>query len=310
MKTLPRATFATAALLATTTTATYADPTPTAISPVACLRKMAMDLTNAAPSKDDFAALASGKPLSEFADQYVATPAFAQIMFDVFRIAYAPTELVPDGADTEEPARIARHLVLDNGDYRELVSGNYTVDAGGKVVPAKGVASGILTTQSYLSAYAGVEFRNWSGQVLKGLAGIVLIPVTEVPPNIDSSPAGLAANPACAGCHTSPLYGVDHVASFHSCYGTDGLPEDCTPASTTFLGKTGSTITDLGQILAGSVEFRAKAIQDFHRVFWGRGIGKNETSYYRREEKAWLDAEYKPIALIKAIVLSPEYCSR
>lgn len=312
MKILPRSTIASIALIAATTTSTHADPTPAPLSPIACLRKMAMDLTNRAPSDDDFAALASGKPLSEFADQYIASPAFSQIMFDVFRGAFSPTESVPAGADTEEPARIARHLVVNDGDFRDMVVGNFTIDAGGRVVAAAGVASGILTTQSYLSAYTGVEFRNWSGQVLKGLAGIVLIPVTEIPPGIDSSPGGLAANPACAGCHTNPIFGVDNVASFHKCYDERGLPvSGCSPTgSTSFLGKTGSTITDLGQILAESVEWRAQAIQNFHRFFWGRGIGKNETSFYRRAEKAWLDAEYRPQALIKHAVLAPEYCAR
>lgn len=299
----------TAVLLAAT--AASADPTPTPISQVACLRKIALDLTNSGPSDDDLAALASGTPLSTFVDKYLASPAFAQVMFDVFRGMLPPTAKVPGNADKEEPARIVRHLVVDNADYRDMVSGNYTVDASFKVVPAKGTASGILTTQTYLSAYTGIEYRNWSGQVLKGLAGIVLTPVSEIPPGTDASRGGLANNPACAGCHTSPLYGVDHVASFHDCYDDQGLAvAGCTPGSTTFLGQTGSTITDLGQILAQSVEWRAQAIQSFHRMFWGRGIGKNETSLYRDEEKAFLEAGYQPQALIKKIVLSSTYCAR
>lgn len=292
-------------------TAAFAAPTPTPISDVACLRKMALDLTNSAPSDEDLAALASGTPLSTFADKYIASPAFAQVMFDVFRGSFPPTAKVPDGADKEEPARIARRLVVNDLDYRELVTGNYTVDASGNMVPAKGVASGILTTQSYLSAYTGIEYRNWSGQVLKGLAGIFLTPVSQIPPGTDATRGGLASNPACAGCHTNPLHGVDNVASFHDCYDEKGLPlANCTPGTTSFLGKSGSTIADLGQILAESVEWRAQAIQNFHRVFWGRTIGKNETSFYRREEKALMDAGFKPQALIKQTVLSPEYCAR
>lgn len=288
-----------------------ASSTTAPISRIACLRKLAMDLTNVAPSDEDFAALAAGKSLNEFVDQYMATPAFSKIIFNVFRTAFAPTELVPDDADKEEPARIARHLVVSNGDFRDIVIGSYTVDPNDRVVPAAN-AAGVLTTRSYLSAYTGAEFRNWSGQVLKGLAGIVLIPVTEIPADIDASPAGLAANPACAGCHTNPVSGVDNVASFHECYDNDGLPvAKCTPSGTkSFLGQQGATISDLGRILADSVEWRAKAIQDFHRIFWGRGIGKNETSFYHREEAAWIEADYQPQALIKSIVLSPEYCSR
>lgn len=300
---------ATAAMVGSSTT--FADPTPTPISNVACLRKMALDLTNSAPSPEDLADLASGTPLSTFADKYLASPAFAQVVFDVYRAAFPPTAKVPDGADKEEPARIARHLVVNDLDYRDMVVGNYTVDASGNTVPAKGVAAGILTTQTYMSAYTGIEFRNWSGQVLKGLAGIFLTPVSEIPPGIDATRGGLASNPACAGCHTDPLHGVDNVASFHDCYDEKGLPiATCTPGTTMFLGKSGSTITDLGQILAESVEWRAQAIQNFHRIFWGRAIGKNETSLYRKEEKAFMDAGFKPHALIKHTVLSPEYCAR
>lgn len=308
---MTRLNFATALSAVLASTAALADPVPTRISDVACLRKISLDLTNSAPSADDLAALASGTPLSMFVDKYLASPAFAQIAFDGARSSFPPTGKVPDSADKEEPARIARRLVVEDLDYRELVTGNYTVDASGNMVPAKGLASGILTTQTYLSAYSGIEYRNWSGQVLKGLAGIFLTPVSEIPPGTDATRNGLAGNPVCASCHTDPLHGVDHVAAFHDCYDDAGLPvASCTPSTTTFLGKDGTTIADLGQILAQSVEWRAQAIQSFHRMFWGRGIGKNETSFYRRAEKAWLDAGYKPQALIKHTVLSPEYCSR
>lgn len=291
--------------------ASVADAAPTPISKKECLRKVALDLTNSAPSAEDLAALESGAPLSDFVDKYLATPAFAQIVFDIYRGAFPPTAKVPEGADKEEPARIARHLVVNNLDYRDLVVGNYTVDGNGNVVAAQGVASGILTTQSYLSAYTGIAFRNWSGHLLKGLAGVVLTPISEIPPGVDSSRGGLANNPACAGCHTNPLHGVDNVASFHDCYDDKGLPvAGCTNTPTQFLGKTGSTISDLGQILAASPEWRAEAIQSFHRMFWGRPIGQNETSLYFKAEKAWLDAEFKPQALIRQTVLSPEYCSR
>lgn len=291
--------------------AASADPAPTPISKVACLRKIALDLTNSAPSADDLAQLEAGAPLSDFVDKYLASPAFSQVVFDVFRGAFPPTAKVPDGADKEEPARIARHLVVNNLDYRDMVIGNYTVDGNGNVAPAQGVASGILTTQTYLSAYTGIEYRNWSGQVLKGLAGIVLTPISEIPPGTDATRGGLANNPACAGCHTNPLYGVDNVASFHDCYDDKGLPvAGCTNTATSFLGKPGSTIADLGKILAESAEWRAQAVQSFHRLFWGRPIGQNETSLYFKAEKAWTEGDFKPHALIRQTVLSAEYCAR
>lgn len=290
----------------------YAGPTPAPISPNACLRKIALDLTNHAPSDADYAALKAGTPLVDLVDKYLATPEFSQIAFDIYRGEYAPTILVPEEADKAEPARIARRLLVNNVDFRELVTGTYSVDASGNTVPGtNGPAAGILSTQNFLSAFTGIENRNWAGNILKTLAGITLMAVSEVPEGTDSSRAGLASNPACAGCHANPLNGVDYVAAFHDCYDVKGLPiSGCTPKTTEFLGKSGSTLADLGRILGESPEWRAQTIQSFHWLFWGRAIGRNETARYRRAEKAWLDGDYRPHALIKYIVLAPEYCSR
>lgn len=289
-----------------------AEPTPEALSPVACLRKIALDLTDHAPSEADLAALNSGTPLENFVDQYLETPEFKTIMFDTFRGKFPPTLLVPEDADREEPARIAHRAVVNNIDFREVVTGKYTVAKDGTVAAStSGDVAGVLSTQTYLSAYSGIENRNWAGQLLTGLTGVLLMAISEIPEGIDSSPSGLAANPACAGCHANPLHGVDYVAAFHSCYDVKGLfIEGCVPKETEFLGKKGTTLADLGAILASSPEWRAETIQSFHRLFWGRDIARNETPLYRRAERAWVEDGYRPHALIKHTVLSPEYCSR
>lgn len=286
-----------------------ADTTP--IEPVACLRKIALDLTDAAPSEAAVAAVKSGATQpQDFVDEYLQSDAFSQIMFDEFRGAFPPTELVPDDADKEEPARIALRLVLQDLDFRELVTGEYSVNTAGEPVVQSGSA-GVLTTQSYMSAYTGIENRNWAGHLLKGLAGIDLAPVSDIAPGVDATRDGLANNPACSGCHTNPLSGVDNVAFFHDCYDKSGLPiAACAPnGTTTFLGQSGATVPDLGNILAESVEFRARMIQAFHTIFWGRPIGKNEIPIYREEEKVWMDAQYNAKVLIKHIVSSESYCS-
>lgn len=292
--------------------AAHAAPKPSPISPSACLRKIALDLTNHAPSDEDYAALKAGTPLGTFVDKYLATPEFSQVAFDVYRGEFAPSTLVPDDADKAEPARIARRLLVNNIDFRDLVTANYSVDESGNTVEGtNGPAAGVLSTQNYLSAFTGIEYRNWAGHLLKTIAGIELTAISDVPEGVDASREGLATNPACAGCHANPLNGVDYVAAFHDCYDDKGLKiEGCTPKMTEFLGKTGSTLVDLGRILADSPEWRAQTIQSFHWLFWGRGIGRNETSRYRRAEAAWLEDNYRPHALVKHMVLAPEYCSR
>jgi hypothetical protein len=274
---------------------------------------MALDLTNRGPSPQDVADLKSGsKSLAAFADAYLASPRFASTAFDWARGWYAPTPKVPANADIEEPGRIARYLLTSDVDFRELVTGSYTVGTSGSTSPLGPDAAGVLTTQNYLSAYSGIQNRNWAGHVLKGMAGVVLMPITAIPAGTDSSRDGLAANPLCAGCHVHPIYGVDHVGPFRDCYDKAGIAiPGCTLDKTqSFLGQTGKTIPDLGKILAGSVEWRARMIQGFQLILGSRMIGKNEIPAYRAAESAWLAAGYKPKALIKQIVTSEHYCAR
>lgn len=287
--------------------------TTQAISDVACLRKAALDLTETGPSAQDVADIKSGaKSLDQVVDGYLSSPAFSDVARRWFLDKFEPTSKVPATADKEEPARIAQYLLTNDIDFRELVTADYTVDANGAKKTLGPSAAGILSTQTYLSAYGGLENRNWGGQIIRGLAGIVLVPVSEIPEGIDSSKAGLAANPVCAGCHVNPLYGIDYAASFHDCYDDQGLPiPGCSRQSDSqLLGQTGRTLADLGKILAGSAEWRATMIQTIYTQLGGRPIAKNETSQYRDYEEAWLAAEYKPKALIKQIVTSPQYCSR
>lgn len=281
------------------------------MSKVACLRKMALDLTNAGPALADVDAVRSGgKSLSDMADTYLASPQFSTVVFNWFRATFPPTMLVPDDADKEEPARIARYIVTNDIDFRELVTGDYTVGTNGAKAAGPANAAGVLTTQSYLSAFTGIENRNWARHILSGMTGILLQPVSDVPAGIDASREGLAANPACSNCHTNPIYGVDHAASFHDCYDKSGVAiASCTPKQTSFLGQNGTTIPDLGKILTNSVEWRATMIQTFYVRLGGRPAGKNELPQYRDSEAAWMAAGYKPKALIKQMVTSGVYCS-
>ncbi len=283
------------------------------ISDVACLRKAALDLTEKGPSPEDVENVTSGaKSLSDVVNEYLSSPAFSQVALHWFLDKFEPTSLVPATADKQEPARIAQYLIANDIDFRELVTAEYSVGADLTKKPIGPAAAGVLSTQTYLSSYTGLENRNWAGQVLRGLAGVVLVPVSEVPDDIDSSKAGLAANPACAGCHVNPIYGVDYAASFHDCYDDKGLPvAGCVRQSDSqLLGQTGRTLADLGRILAESVEWRAAMIQTFYTQLGGREIGKNEISQYRDYEEAWIAADYKPKALIRQIVTSSQYCSR
>jgi hypothetical protein len=286
---------------------------PKAISPLACLRKAALDLVERAPSPQEIDAVRTGaKSIGDVVDNYLSAPEFSEVVFHWFLQTFEPTTLVPATADKEEPARIAQYVVTKDLDFRQLVTADYTVGTDREKKAAGADAAGVLSTQAYLSAYSGLENRNWAGRLLRVLMGTVLVPVTEVPEGIDSSKTGLASNPACAGCHTNPIYGVDYAAAFHDCYDNKGLPiAGCVrQTDSLFLGQSGRSLADLGKILAASPEWRAAMIQAFYTNLGGRPMGKNETSQYFDYEEAWVAADYRPKALIKQIATSSYYCSR
>src|SRR5262245_26109827 len=106
--------------------------TPRPIAPLACLRKLALDLTNQGPSYRDVADLKSGaKTLGGLADEYLASSAHAQVAFDWHRGAFAPTPKMPRGVDVEEPARLAAYLHAQDKDFRQLVTAHFAVAANG-----------------------------------------------------------------------------------------------------------------------------------------------------------------------------------
>src|SRR5262245_32584112 len=134
-----------AAALLFSEAASAAEPQP--ITPVACLRKMSLDLTNRGPSAQDIADLKSGaKSLGALADAYLASSRFNDVVFDWIRGWFAPTPKVPAGTDIEEPARIARYLVANDLDFREMVTAGYTVNASGAKATAGSDAAGVLST--------------------------------------------------------------------------------------------------------------------------------------------------------------------
>ena len=281
------------------------------LSSQACLRKVALDLTGRAPTADELEALESGaRSFDALIDGYLASPEFSQTAFEWFLVYFAPTQFTAADADVQEPARLAHHLVVEDRDFRELVTATYRIDARGSPVPGPPDAAGVLSTRAFLSSYRGLEWRGWASMVLRRFADVTLAPVT-VSGEVDASREGLAANPVCAGCHQHPVYGLDKVGIFRDCYDREGHPIDgCTPVPTTFLGKSGATLPDLGRILAESQEWRSAMVRFFFARLFGRAMGKNETHFFWHAEDAWIRSGYRTRALVKSLVTLPEYCSR
>ncbi len=290
------------------------DPEP--ITDTLCLRKMALDLTDRGPTEAEVADLESGNlTLDQFADSYMATPEFEQVVFNWYRTQFPPTELsiAIGGIDVEEPSRIAQHIVLSDLDYRMLLTADFTVSPAGEELPASnGPAAGILGTQHYMSAFSGSFRRNWAGHFLKEWTPIILAAVT-LPDNDDTdlSPDSLMTNPLCSNCHASEIYGIDHLAPFAQCYSDEGLYQSsCVEKGGKFLTEDGADLGSLGVIVTDSNEFMANSVNFFFRKLFGRSMAFQEQTFYLDRVAEFRASGYNAKSLIKNIVTSNEYCAR
>jgi len=284
---------------------------PSPIETSACLRKLSLDLTLRPPTAEQINAVQSGKrTLGELADMYLNSPEFAGVVFDWYREKFPPTDRTSKSIDVEEPARIAKFIVVNDRDYREILKGTYTVTANGQMQSRTGSSAGVISTAHYMSAYSGSFKRNWSGHYLKEWTGIVLEAVS-VPDGTDISPAGIAKNKACANCHVHPIYGVDHLARFALCYADDGTYKaDCAEQQGMFLTQTGKGLAELAAITADTHDFKAESVNFFFEKLYGRRMVKEEADYYTKAAQVFADSGYKVKALLKFLVTSQGYCSR
>jgi hypothetical protein len=285
---------------------------PQPVPPLTCLRKMSLDLTHRGPTDDQIARLESGATsLDEFADELLASPEFAQVSYDWMRREFPSTAKTAE-IDIEEPSRLMHHILMQDRDWREIVTATYTVDAAGAELPITDrPAAGILTTPYYLGSVTGSLRRNWAGRFERQFAGIVLTPVTLEPGvAVDQSRDGLASNPACAGCHVHPVHGIDSLALFAECYDGPARIDGCVDPEGAFLMQTGAGLVDLGQITASTNEFKSTSINFFFKRLFGRDIAREEAAFYSEAAHAFNDSEFRARPLIKFIVTSDAYCSR
>ena len=286
--------------------------TPQPVPDLTCLRKMSLDLTHRGPTDDQIARLQSGATsLDAFADEMLASPEFAEVSYDWMRREFPSTDKTTE-LDIEEPSRLMHYILMQDRDWREIMTATYTVDAAGAEVPVTDrPAAGILTTPYYLGSVTGSLRRNWAGRFERQFAGIVLTPVTLEPGvEIDSSRDGLANNPECAGCHSHPVHGIDSLALFAECYDGPDRIEGCTDPQAQFLLESGAGLVDLGRIVAATNEFKSTSINFFFKRLFGRDLAREEAGYYSDLAHTFNESEGRARAVIKHIVTSEAYCSR
>lgn len=284
------------------------------IPDVGCLRKMSLDLRHRGPGEAEVARVERGDAtLEEMAEEYLASPEFDRVAFNWMRQEFPPTHLTTEEMDIEEPARLMHHVLMEDRDWREILTATYTVDDNGtRRDISDRPAAGILSTEYYLASTVGSLRRNWAGRFERQFAGITLVAVTLDPAEeVDVSRDGLANNPACAGCHVHPVHGIDSLALFADCYDDTGARiEGCTDPEASFLLETGRGLPDLGSITAASNEFESQSVNFFFKRLFGRYLAKEEAAFYSAAATAFEDSGYRARSLIKHLVTSPEYCSR
>jgi hypothetical protein len=284
------------------------------LSDALCLRKMALDLTHAAPSDDNHSRLAKGDVnLDQLADEYLASPEFSQVAFDWMRSEFTPTALTNEETDVEEPARLMHYILMKDRDWRETMTATYTVDADGvEHEITDRPAAGILSTKYSLQSTVGSFRRNWAGRLERQFAGITLVAVT-IPAGstIDVTPDGLASNPDCAGCHVHPVYGIDALARFAQCYDETGERiAGCEDPEASFLLQSGRGLVVLRRLTAATNEFKSQSIDFFFKRLFGRDIAREEAVFYTQAASVFAASGYHARELIKHLVTSEAYCSR
>jgi hypothetical protein len=288
--------------------------TPQPIAKLQCLRKMALDLTHQSPALEDVQALDSGNTtLEDLAEKYLASAEFGKVSFDWMRTEFPPTSLTTAETDVEEPARLMHHVLMNDRDWREVMTATYTVDKAGAEIPITDrPAAGIISTRYSLQSTVGSFRRNWAGRFERQFVGITLVAVTLPAGDMtDVSPDGLAGNPNCAGCHVHPTYGIDLLAKFAECYEENGdRKAGCVDPESSFLLQTGKGLPDLGRITANTNEFKSQSVNFFFKRLFGRDLAKNETGFYSDAARAFTASGYQARALIKHLVTSEAYCSR
>jgi len=285
---------------------------PEPIDEALCLRKMALDLAHRGPTAEELARLEAGSSsLADFADEYLSSEEFESVVANWYRAKFPPTGITPEGTDIAEPVRIATHIILSDMDYRNILTGTFTITPEGEMVEVSDrPAAGVLSTKHYMSAFSGSFRRNWAGHFLGEWGGIQLEAVS-LPPDVnedDLAPANLLENPACAGCHGDAVWGVDHLAGFAQCYEPDGSYRggEC---SGNWLTEAGSDLQDLGRITATSKRFKAQTVNFFFEKLFGRHIAVQEADYYISAQAALAGSGFNARQLLKFMVTSDAYCA-
>ncbi|NMO15567.1 hypothetical protein HPC49_22915 [Pyxidicoccus fallax] len=166
------------------------------------LVKLALDLVGRPPTAAEFTALESGQQTWEaMVDGYLASTEFRDWYYQRMRVR-TESEGTPD---TDEPARLWTHLVVEEKPFEELLTGDYSVGTDFQQVarPAEHGKTGVLTMKGFIKNKPGLPHYNYAARVMTDFMGTLY----EIPSEVfDMRGAATASstvdpNSLCFSCH-------------------------------------------------------------------------------------------------------------
>lgn len=161
--------------------------------------------------------------------------------------------------------------------------------------------AGVLTTFGWLRRYE--KNRTRANQLYERLMCRKF--TSELPRVFPQDPGSLRNTEGCSGCHSI----LDPLADFFAVWGEGGSLYNATGfgISTTFLGKSGSSLADLSDIITNDEAFAACTVNHAFEWLIGRPFRKAEAGVRERLTSYFIDTNFSFKELMYSIATHPDF---
>ncbi|MFP2904981.1 carbohydrate-binding domain-containing protein [Pyxidicoccus sp. 3LFB2] len=283
------------------------------------LVKLAQDLLGRPPTAAEFTALESGQKTWEaMVDTYLESPDFRTYYYQRMRIR-TESEGTPD---TDEPARLWTHLVLEGKPLTELLTGDYSVDPTFKQVPRapEHGKTGVLTMKGFIKNKPGLPHYNYAARVMTDFMGAMYEVPSEVFDMRGAATAASTVDPTsiCFACHQTltPLAHQRLKWDDEGNYRTtdqDGKPlDDSDRGLVGIYAYKGQGMEAFATQAVKKEAFVRRTLNAQYALFFGREMrhSQDERVIYKRLWDVTQSNNGNLKAVLKAVATSPEYQRR
>ncbi|MCP3139688.1 carbohydrate-binding domain-containing protein [Pyxidicoccus xibeiensis] len=283
------------------------------------LVKLAQDLLGRPPTAAEFTALESGtKSWETLVDDYLASPDFRTYYYQRMRVR-TESEGTPD---TDEPARLWTHLVLEGKPLQELLTGDYSVDTSFRQVvrPPEHGKTGVLTMKGFIKNKPGLPHYNYAARVMTDFLGAMYEVPSEVFDMRGAATAASTVDPSsiCFSCHQTltPLAHQRLKWDDEGNYRTtdqDGKPLDDSDRNLVApYAFKGTGMEAFATQAVKKESFVRRTLNAQYALFFGREMrhAQDERVIYKRLWDASQQSNGNLKAVLKTVATSPEYLRR